>query len=109
MNWEVSYLPEAVKDLKALAGNQRLLVQKAIRKVQQNPLPEAEGGYGKPLGNTGGTNLTGFLKIKLRGAGIRIVYKLERAEHGMLLVVIGIREDNEVYRNAQMRIVKHNL
>lgn len=97
MNWDVKYLPEASKDLKSLAGNLRILVQKAIKKVQQNPLPESEGGYGKPLGHKGGTNLTNYLKIKLRGAEIRIVYKLERTEHGMLIIVIGIREDEEVY------------
>ena len=38
-----------------------------------------------------------FLKIKLRGEGIRIVYHLERTDTRMLIVVIGIREDEEVY------------
>lgn len=74
MNWKLVYLPEAAKDLKNLAGNQRLMVIKAIGKVLQNPLPVTEGGYGKPLGNKQGSDLTGFLKIKLRDAGIRVVY-----------------------------------
>ncbi|MDO4219224.1 MAG: type II toxin-antitoxin system RelE/ParE family toxin [Synergistaceae bacterium] len=109
MSWKISYLPEALNDLKSLDGNQRILVQKAIKKVQSNPLSESEGGYGKPLGNKKGANLTNFLKIKLRSAGIRIVYKLERSVYGMLIVVIGIREDNEVYQDAQKRIDKHDL
>lgn len=46
MNWKLVYLPEAAKDLKNLAGNQRLMVVKAIGKVLQNPLPVTEGGYG---------------------------------------------------------------
>ena len=54
MNWKLVYLPEAAKDLKNLAGNQRLMVVKAIGKVLQNPLPVTEGGYGKPLGNKQG-------------------------------------------------------
>ena len=29
MNWKLVYLPEAAKDLKNLAGNQRLMVIKA--------------------------------------------------------------------------------
>ena len=33
MNWTIKYLPEVEKDLKQLAGNQQLLVLKAIRKV----------------------------------------------------------------------------
>lgn len=36
MSWILEYLPEAEKDLKALDGSQRLLVLKAIKKVQQN-------------------------------------------------------------------------
>ena len=36
MSWTLEYLPEAEKDLKALDGSQRLLVLKAIKKVQQN-------------------------------------------------------------------------
>jgi len=109
MKWKVSYLPEAAKDLKNLAGNQRIMVAKAIDKVSENPLPDYEGGYGKPLGNKGGNNLTGFLKIKLKNAGIRVVYKLVRTETEMLVVVIGARADSEVYDTAQHRSKKHNL
>lgn len=45
MSWRIKYLPEVEKDLKQLGGNERILVQKAIKKVQANPLPVAEGGY----------------------------------------------------------------
>lgn len=103
MSWTVEYLPEAVKDLRGLSGNQRLLVRKAIAKVSQNPLPVSEGGYGKPLGNKGGNNLTGLLKIKLRGAGLRVVYKLVRRDDQMLVIVIGARADDEVYELAAKR------
>lgn len=109
MNWTLKYLPEVEKDLKQLGGNQRILVQKAIRKVQTNPLPANEGGYGKPLGNKGGTDLTGLLKIKLKSAGICVVYKLIRTETEMLVVVVGARADDEVYETAQHRTEKHNL
>lgn len=95
MSWNVVYLPEAEKDILALARNRQLLVNKAIKKVKQNPLPQSEGGYGKPLGHKQGTNLTNFLKIKLRGAGIRIVYKLVRTDRQMLVVVVGVREDEQ--------------
>ncbi|MBQ3762396.1 MAG: type II toxin-antitoxin system RelE/ParE family toxin [Clostridia bacterium] len=109
MSWKVIYLPEVEKDLKALAHNQVITVRKAINKVKENPLPQAEGGYGKPLGNKHGTNLTNFLKIKLRGEGIRIVYKLIRTETSMLVVVVGVREDEEVYEIAQARRIRNNL
>ncbi len=97
MNWVVKYLPEADKDLDNLSRRQQVLVKKAVKKVQENPLPQNEGGYGKPLGHKRGLNLTNLLKIKLRGEGIRIVYKLAKTESQMLVIVVGIREDDEVY------------
>ena len=106
MSWRVVYLPEAEKDLKALDGSQRILVLKAIKKVSTNPLPMEEGGYGKPLGNHAATKLAGLLKVKLKAAGIRIVYKLIRTETEMLIVVIGARADDEVYETAQNRTKK---
>lgn len=109
MKWSLKFLPEAVKDLKNLAGNQRIMVAKAIDKVLENPLPTQEGGYGKPLGNKNGNHLFGFLKIKLRSEGIRIVYKIHKTETEMLVVVVGARADDEVYETAQHRIEKYNL
>ena len=109
MNWEVVYLPEAKEDLRALDGSQRLLIMKAIEKLKRNPLPETEGGYGKWLGNKNGTNLAGFLKVKRRGPGLRIVYQLLRVEDRVLIVVIGAREDSEVYDIANSRIKQHEL
>ena len=109
MTWDVVFLPEADKDLDELSHSQQIFVKKAIRKVQQNPLPQSEGGYGKPLGHRRGLNLTGLLKIKLLKEGIRIVYQLQRIDTKMLIIVVGIREDDEVYEIAGNRRVKHNL
>ena len=105
MSWTLEYLPEAEKDLKALDGSQRLLVLKAIKKV----LPAEENGYGKALGNHRSTNLAGFLKIKLRASGLRVVYQLRRTETEMLVIVIGVRADEEVYEIAQKRSNQYNL
>ncbi len=109
MTWSVQYLPEAQKDVDSLSRSQQVLVRKAIAKVQENPLPQSEGGYGKPLGHKHGLNLTNLLKIKLRGEGIRIVYKLVRTETRMLVIVVGVREDEEVYDIAHSRRLKHDL
>ena len=109
MKWTVEYLPEAKKDVATLSHNQQTLVKKAIGKVCENPLPQSEGGYGKPLDNKHGMNLSGLLKIKLRGEGIRVVYKLIRTETQMLVVVVGIRDDDDAYRSAYQRRKKHSL
>ncbi|MCD8341917.1 MAG: type II toxin-antitoxin system RelE/ParE family toxin [Clostridiales bacterium] len=109
MSWDVEYLPEVLKDLRELDGSQRKIVRKAIDKVSENPLPVSEGGLGKPLGNKHGNNLTGLLKIKLRSTGIRIVYKIIREDNNMIIIVIGVREENEVYDNAKQRATKYKL
>ncbi len=107
--WEVKYLPEALNDLDELDGSQRKLVLKSIEKVRNNPLSQQEGGYGKLLGRRGNIDLTGFLKIKLKASGLRVVYTLMRQEDRMLIVVIGVREDEEVYSKAEKRIKKKGL
>lgn len=107
--WNISFLPEAERDLAGLAHNEKPLVLKAIAKVRQNPLPASEGGYGKPLGNKNGQNLTGLYKIKLRASGIRVVYQLIRTETEMRVVVIGARSDDEVYDEAARRRKKYNI
>ena len=105
---DVEFLPEAVNDYKALDRRQQLVVDKAIRKIRDNPLPQSEGGYGKPLGHKLGTNLTGFLKIKLKGEGLRIVYRIIRTKTKILIIVIGVREDADVYLAAQKRLQKYH-
>ena len=102
-NWIDKYHPEAKKDIDKLDGSQKVAVKKAIKKVLQNPLPQSEGGYGKPLSNKSGNNLTGLLKVKLKKEGLRIVYKLIRTENTMYVLVVGVRSDNEVYDIAAER------
>ena len=109
MSWSVRYLPDVEKDMRSLSPTQQRTVRKAILKVKENPLPQSEGGYGKPLGNKQGMNLTGFLKIKLRGEGLRVVYQLIRKDGHMLAVVVGVREDEEVYQIARKRKEKYRL
>ena len=109
MSWSLNFLPEAKKDLKDLDGSQRQHVVKALDKTLQNPLPRSQGGYGIELGSKGRVNLTGFLEVKLRGEGLRAIYKLIHAESEMLVIIIGIREDEEVYNEGSERIKKYGL
>lgn len=102
--WEIVYIEAAVKDLQDLDGSVRKQVLRAIEKVAQNPQPKSEGGYGNPLGNRNGLNLTGYMKIKLHDAGIRVVYRIEEVNGVMRIIIIGARSDDEVYRLAVQRI-----
>ena len=101
--WQVEYLKEAVEDLKRLDHSQRLQVLKAINKVSSNPLPQNEGGYGKPLGNRNSARLARYLKIKLKRLGLRVVYKLIREKYVMKVIEVSARADDEVYLLAQKR------
>ena len=47
--------------------------------------------------------------IKLRASGLRVVYQLRRTETEMLVIVIGVRADEEVYEIAQKRSNQYNL
>ncbi|MEO8174789.1 MAG: hypothetical protein ABI581_16955, partial [Sediminibacterium sp.] len=70
----------------------------------QNPLPDYEGGYGKPLSNNDTTKLAGYYKIKLLKLGIRVVYSLIKEDEIMKIVFISVRDDEAVYKLADKRI-----
>jgi mRNA interferase RelE/StbE len=96
MGWNIRITDEAKKDYFKLDGAIKKQVLAGIYKVAQAPLPSSNG-YGKPLGNKNGNNLTGFFKIKYRGIGIRVVYTLVVDEVVMNIVVISERDDNYCY------------
>ena len=109
MIWKIVFLEEAGRDMEKLDRSAQLQVLKGIKKVSANPLPQAEGGYGKPLGSKNGNNLTNLMKIKFRDLGIRVVYKIERTDTVMRIIVISARTDDQVYREAAKRRMKHGL
>lgn len=109
MTWSIEFLDEAEKDMKKLDHSAQIQVLKGIRKVSRNPLSAEEGGYGKPLGNKSGTDLTNLMKIKFRDLGIRVVYKVERVDGVMKIIVISARTDEQRYKEAAKRRDKYNL
>jgi len=103
MNYIAVLSDEAIEDMKEFNHAQQRQIIKAIGKVVQNPLPQNEGGLGKPLGNKAGKNLTGHCKIVLMKMGIRVVYKLIRTDEIMQIIVVAARADDEVYDIAAKR------
>ncbi len=101
--WTAKYLKEAVNDLKKLDPSVQRIVLAGIAKVSRNPLPQSEGGYGKPLGKKGGKNLTGFFKIKYKNIAIRVVYTLVREEQVFNIVAVSERDENHCYDLAAKR------
>lgn len=103
MEWKIEYIKEAQRDLKSLDPYNRKLVLKAIQKTALNPLPPPNG-IGKPLGNHSATKLSGYYKIKLRDAGYRVVYGLIKENNIMKVIIISVRDDELVYKEAERRI-----
>ena len=104
MKYQLKFSPEADQDLLKFNNAQKNQIGRAIHKVLVNPMPQNEGGLGKPLGNVGGRNLTGLCKIVLKKLGIRVVYELIRKDDIMEIIVIAARSDEEVYDIAADRI-----
>lgn len=96
MAWKIRIIDEAKKDYERIEGSIRKQVLAGIIKVSKAPLP-SPNGYGKPLGNKNGNNLTGFFKIKYKGIGIRVVYTLVLEKQAMNIVVISARDENYCY------------
>ena len=103
MSWKIEYIKEAQRDLQRLDPYNRRLILKAIEKTAERPLPPPEG-IGKPLGSHAAANLSGYYKIKLRDLGYRVVYGLIREGNTMKVIVISVRDDEAVYREAERRI-----
>src|SRR5665648_953786 len=96
MGWGVCITNDAKQDFKKLDGSVKKQVLAGILKVSQAPMP-SPNGYGKPLGNKAGNNLTGFFKIKYKEIGIRVVYTIIPSEMVMSIIVISKRDDEYCY------------
>ena len=103
MKWDIEYIKEALRDLKRLDAYNRKLILKAIEKTAERPLPPPDG-IGKPLGNHASSQLSGYYKIKLKNIGYRVVYGVVREKNIMKVIVISIRDDDAVYKEAERRI-----
>ena len=103
MKWTVEYIKEAQKDLRRLDPYVRKLVLKAIDKTAERPLPPPDG-IGKPLGDHASSRLSGFYKIKLKNLGYRVVYDLVREGSVMKIIIISVRDDETVYKEAERRV-----
>jgi len=89
------FLPEALKEFRALDGSVRESLKKLLAK--RLDLPHVPGGELS-------ADLVGCYKIKLLKQGIRLVYQVEDD----VLIVLGLtvdrREDSVAYKSAVKRL-----
>jgi len=94
MSYKLEFLSQALKEWSALDAS----VQNAFKKKLRERLKEP---------NIPASRLSGSknrYKIKLRQAGFRLVYEVLQQEIIVLVVAVGKRERNAVYKAAAKRL-----
>lgn len=93
VDYDVEWDPKALKELRKLDGVIRLQFLKKLQTRQGNPRVPGDALHG----------MKDCYKIKLRGAGYRLVYRVEDERIVILVVAIGKRERGSVYDSAKSR------
>jgi mRNA interferase RelE/StbE len=93
MTYELAFLDEALKEWRKLDNTTREQFKAKLAERLLNPkIPSARLHGAKER-----------YKDKLRNAGYRLVYQVKDQELLVLVVAVGKRERNEVYRVAERR------
>lgn len=93
MTYELAFLAEALKEWRKLDATIRDQFKARLAERLQEPKVASARLHGAKE----------RYKIKLRSAGYRLVYEVRNRELIVLVVAVGKRERNEVYRNAARR------
>ena len=93
MPFELAFHPEALREWRKLTPG--------IREQFKNKLADRLIEPRIPAGKLRGSSHR--YKIKLRAAGFRLVYEVRDCEVLVLVVAVGKRERNAVYRQADQR------
>ncbi len=94
MTYKLEFLTEALKEWKALDSTTKKQFKKKLTERLENPLiPSAKLSDAKNR-----------YKIKLRAAGYRLIYEVLDNEIVVVVVAVGKRERNRVYKAAAKRI-----
>lgn len=93
MSYELEFLEDALAEWHRLDGSIRAMFKKKLKEHLEEPrLPLAK--------------LSGHpdrYKIKLRSIGYRLVYEVQDGHLVVLVVAVGKRDKNAVYRTAETR------
>lgn len=95
MIWRVIYHHEVVDDMEELGRYQARAVLKTIERRIRDGEPDKTG---KPLSGA----LAGCRRI--RTGDVRIVYRVDAEIIEVLIVAVGPRRNDEVYRTARKRV-----
>lgn len=94
MTYEIEFYEAALNEWNRLDSGIREQLKKKLAKLVTEPHRPANRLRG----------LDGCYKIKLRIAGVRLVYKVEDDELIILVIAVGKRDKNAVYNTALDRL-----
>lgn len=94
MTYKLAFKEEALKEWRKLDNNLKKLFKKKLVERLENPKVEASRLNG----------MKNYYKIKLRSAGYRLVYEVRDSEIIIVIIAVGKRERNLVYKLAAKRI-----
>lgn len=93
MSFELAFLEEALAEWQRLDGTIRTQLKKKLAERLQAPRVPSAKLSGHP----------DRYKIKLRSVGYRLVYEVRDQQILVLVIAVGKRDRNAVYRAAQLR------
>ncbi len=93
MSYKLNFLAEALKEWKALDASVKKQFKKKLTERLENPFVPAAKLSGS----------ANRYKIKLRAAGYRLVYEVIESELVLVVIAVGKRENNWVYKKAAAR------
>ena len=93
MSYSLKFKKAALKEWRKLDGNLRTQFKKKLEKRLQNPYV--------PSSRLSGTD--NRFKIKLRNASYRLVYEVRESEIVVIVIAVGKREGDAVYKTAVTR------
>ncbi len=96
MIWTVTYHPLVKKDLESIGRVEANSILKVITERIQHGEPDK---IGKSLSG----RLAGCKRIRV--GGTRIVYRINAAEIEVLIIAVGMRRDDEIYKTARNRFL----
>lgn len=95
MTYKIKFLPKAEKEWQKLDNPIREAFKKALAKRIVNPIV--------PKDRLSGTKKECY-KIKLRNFGFRLVYTLEQEQIILVVIAVGKRENDEIYKLLENRL-----
>ena len=96
MTYKLKFLPSAWKEWNKIGDVIREQFKKKLGERILNPIIPADQLRG----------LKNYYKIKLRSAGYRLVYEVDRNEIVIYVITVGKRENDLIYKKVQKRTRK---